>query len=320
MLVAARDLKDEEILKPDMVKVIRMAKSAVPPGAFPSFKDVEDRWVKIEHARRRRRSSRRSWAPRGRRRAWSPTSPRGCGPSPSRSTSRRASRGSSCPTTAWTWSATSPDQDEPAHGETILQDVLVLASGQVFTRPEERSLTIAHRDPGRDPRAGGHPGRGPGQGAALAVAPRGQRPRGRRPARAEAAAEPGGDAVEGRGGEAAEARAGAGRAEGRAGRQGRPPGRRPAAARRPRARRRGMCTIYRGGQTGRAGPHRRARGDRVRRPAARAIPGLEPSTPGSRAGRRQPARSRGADPHPRRRPPIEPAAARCRSGRSPTAG
>ena len=46
MLVAARDFKEEETLKPDMVKVITMAKSAVPPDSFSSFKDVEDRWVK----------------------------------------------------------------------------------------------------------------------------------------------------------------------------------------------------------------------------------------------------------------------------------
>src|SRR5271163_771329 len=46
IVVAARDFKDEEPLKPDMVKVIRMAKSAVPPGSFSSFKDLEDRWVK----------------------------------------------------------------------------------------------------------------------------------------------------------------------------------------------------------------------------------------------------------------------------------
>ena len=45
-LVAARDFKEEEILKPDMVTLIRMAKKAVPAGAFSSFKDVEDRWVK----------------------------------------------------------------------------------------------------------------------------------------------------------------------------------------------------------------------------------------------------------------------------------
>ena len=46
ILVAARDFKEEEILKPDMVKTVRMSKSAVPVGAFSSFKDVEERWVK----------------------------------------------------------------------------------------------------------------------------------------------------------------------------------------------------------------------------------------------------------------------------------
>ena len=46
ILVAARDFKEEEILKPDMVKTARTSKSAVPVGAFSSFKDVEERWVK----------------------------------------------------------------------------------------------------------------------------------------------------------------------------------------------------------------------------------------------------------------------------------
>ncbi len=46
MLVAARDFKEEEILKADMVKVIRMARSAVPPNAFSTFKEVEERWVR----------------------------------------------------------------------------------------------------------------------------------------------------------------------------------------------------------------------------------------------------------------------------------
>ena len=46
VLVAARDIKEEELLKPDVVKVIRMAKSAIPVGAFSAPKDVEDRWVK----------------------------------------------------------------------------------------------------------------------------------------------------------------------------------------------------------------------------------------------------------------------------------
>ncbi len=46
VLVAARDFKEEEILKADMVKVSRMVRSAIPPNAFSTFKDVEDRWVR----------------------------------------------------------------------------------------------------------------------------------------------------------------------------------------------------------------------------------------------------------------------------------
>src|SRR5271157_3500841 len=46
ILVAARDFKEEENLKPDMIKTARTSKAAVPVGAFSSFKDVEERWVK----------------------------------------------------------------------------------------------------------------------------------------------------------------------------------------------------------------------------------------------------------------------------------
>ena len=46
IVVAARDYKEEEVLKADMVKSARMPSKSVPPGAFASFKDVEDRWVK----------------------------------------------------------------------------------------------------------------------------------------------------------------------------------------------------------------------------------------------------------------------------------
>jgi len=46
VMVAARDFKEDDLIKADMVKAIRMAKSAVPVGSFSSFKDVDDRWVK----------------------------------------------------------------------------------------------------------------------------------------------------------------------------------------------------------------------------------------------------------------------------------
>src|SRR5262249_59527678 len=45
VLVAARDIKEEETLKPEMLKTSRMARSAIPPGAFSSPKDVEERWL-----------------------------------------------------------------------------------------------------------------------------------------------------------------------------------------------------------------------------------------------------------------------------------
>ncbi len=48
ILLAARDLNFEEVLKPDMVKLETMPKSSVPDGAFTSFKDVADRWIKKE--------------------------------------------------------------------------------------------------------------------------------------------------------------------------------------------------------------------------------------------------------------------------------
>src|SRR5256885_1096481 len=48
VLVAARDLKVEEVVRTDMVKLTQMPKASVPAGTFTSVKDVEDRWVQIK--------------------------------------------------------------------------------------------------------------------------------------------------------------------------------------------------------------------------------------------------------------------------------
>src|SRR6266511_247466 len=48
VLVAARHLKVEEVLTPELVKVVPTSRATLPPGTFTSFKDVEDRWVRIE--------------------------------------------------------------------------------------------------------------------------------------------------------------------------------------------------------------------------------------------------------------------------------
>ncbi len=47
VLVAARDLKVEETLAPDLVKVARLPVKAVPAGSFQALKDVEGRWAQI---------------------------------------------------------------------------------------------------------------------------------------------------------------------------------------------------------------------------------------------------------------------------------
>ncbi len=102
----------------------------------------------------------------------------------------------------------------------ILQNIQVLASGQVFTRAEERwltkrTVTVAVTPEQVDILVGG-----PCQGVAVAVAARAQRsdlvarPKPQPPPVEEPV-----QAMEDRGGEAAEARAGAGGAEGGAGRQ-----------------------------------------------------------------------------------------------------
>src|SRR4051794_11031662 len=48
VVLAAKDLAAEEVLKPDMVKLETVAKAAVPAGAFSSFRDLADRWVQIK--------------------------------------------------------------------------------------------------------------------------------------------------------------------------------------------------------------------------------------------------------------------------------
>ena len=48
VLVAVHDLKVEEVLKPEFVKVVSMPKASVPAGTFTTYKDVQDRWVLIK--------------------------------------------------------------------------------------------------------------------------------------------------------------------------------------------------------------------------------------------------------------------------------
>ncbi len=139
VLVAARDMKEEELLKSDMLKVVRMVKSAVPAGAFSSMKDVEDRWVKtallegdilIE----------KKLGPKGMPPGLVANIPKGMRAFAIDVTEQSSVSGFILP--GHHVDVVKFDNSDPKqqHGETILQDVLVLAAGQVFTRPEERAL------------------------------------------------------------------------------------------------------------------------------------------------------------------------------------
>ena len=160
-----------------MVKTVRTSKSAVPAGAFSSFKEVEERWVKTTMLEGDPIVDKKL-GPKGSPPGLVANIPKGCEPSRSRSTSNREFPVSSFPVIAWTWCRYEPNEkSQMQRGETILQNILVLAAGQVFTRPEEKSLLNRTVTLAVFPGTGGYPGGRAGQGTSVALAPRGQRSR-----------------------------------------------------------------------------------------------------------------------------------------------
>ncbi len=98
VLVAARDVKVEEVLQPDMVKVVRIPVPQVPAGSFASYKDVAERWARIPLLANDPILDAKL-APKGRRWDSCHEFRTACGPSRSRSTSNPACPDSSCPST-----------------------------------------------------------------------------------------------------------------------------------------------------------------------------------------------------------------------------
>jgi pilus assembly protein CpaB len=140
ILVAARDFKEEEILKPDMVKTERRSKSAVPVGAFSSFKDVEERWVKTTMLEGDPIVDKKL-GPKGSPPGLVANIPKGMRAYTVDVTEQSGVSGFILPNhrvDVVRYEANEKSQLQ--RGETILQDILVLAAGQVFTRQEEKSL------------------------------------------------------------------------------------------------------------------------------------------------------------------------------------
>jgi pilus assembly protein CpaB len=139
VLVAVRDFKAEELLKPDMVNVIRMAKSAVPANAFSSYADVQDRWVKnvmvegdviVE----------KKLGPKGTPPGLVANIPQGMRAYAIDVTEQSGVSGFILPGHHVDVVRHESNNKNDLRAETILQDVLVLATGQVFSRQEERAV------------------------------------------------------------------------------------------------------------------------------------------------------------------------------------
>jgi pilus assembly protein CpaB len=139
VLVATRDFKEEETIKPDMVQVIRMAKSAVPPSAFSSYTDVQDRWVKnimmegdvlVE----------KKLGPKGTPPGLVANIPMGMRAFAIDVTEQSGVSGFILPGHHVDVVRHDANDKNEHRAESILQNVLVLATGQVFTRQEERTV------------------------------------------------------------------------------------------------------------------------------------------------------------------------------------
>jgi pilus assembly protein CpaB len=139
VLVAARDFKEEEILKPDMVKLSRIARSAIPPNAFSAFKEVEERWVKTTMLEGDVLVEKKLGA-KGTPPGLVANIPKGMRALAIDVTEQSGVSGFILPGHHVDVVRFETSEKTNIHGETILQDVLVLAAGQIFTRPDERSV------------------------------------------------------------------------------------------------------------------------------------------------------------------------------------
>lgn len=140
VLVAARDVKVEEMIKQDMVKIVQMAKGSVPAGAFSSFKDVEDRWAQYATLEGEPLIDRKL-AARGSPPGLIARIPKGMRAYAIDVTEQSGVSGFVLPDhRVDVVHLMERDSNGHVEAETVLQDILVLASGQTFNRPEDRSI------------------------------------------------------------------------------------------------------------------------------------------------------------------------------------
>ena len=142
VLLAARDLRVEEVLKPDMLQVEKRPAGMVPPGAFTSPSEVEGRWIQIPTLKDEVILSAKL-APKDLPPGLTSRIPKGKRAFAIEVNEQTGVSGFVLPDHRVDVLQDLRDHSgnaRSASGRTILQNMLVLAVGQVFTRPEDKSL------------------------------------------------------------------------------------------------------------------------------------------------------------------------------------
>jgi pilus assembly protein CpaB len=140
LVVAARNLKVDELVKPELVKTIKVAKDAIPPGSLSKVKDAVDRFVQLPILADEPVLDAKL-APRGTVAGLVARIPNGM-----RAFAIEVNETTGVSGFVLPGHRVDVVQSLPAAGssqpqaEIILQNVLVLATGQIFNRPEDKSI------------------------------------------------------------------------------------------------------------------------------------------------------------------------------------
>lgn len=142
VLVTARDLAIEEVLKPELVTARKLPASQVPAGSFASYKDVAGRWVKIPMLAGEPILEAKL-APKDQPPGLLARIPHGMRAFALEVNEQSGVSGFVLPDYhVDVVLARHSSGDKPPEAETILQDVLVLAAGQTTTRPDDKSIEV----------------------------------------------------------------------------------------------------------------------------------------------------------------------------------
>jgi pilus assembly protein CpaB len=139
VVAAVRDFKEEEILKPEMLKLVKMPQSIVPVGAYSAINDVTDRWVKTA-VLEGEPVVERKLGPKGSPPGLVANIPKGMRAFAVEVNEQSGVSGFILPGHRVDVIKFQSGERTATRGETILQDVLVLASGQVFVKAEEKTV------------------------------------------------------------------------------------------------------------------------------------------------------------------------------------